>query len=113
MLDGRKGYRDLSPEDARWAVADLSARGYSLSQIAGWLQCSERHLKRLRAELATQVMITFAEDRNRRDVEGLAREVRALRRAVVSGRGVSEESFSRVEARLAGVSAVVRPGLLS
>lgn len=59
VLDGRRDYASLSAEDARWVVADLTERGYSSRQIAGWLVCSQRQVKRLRAELVTRVMRAF------------------------------------------------------
>lgn len=60
VADGRlKGSR-LSPEDERWAVAALSEKGWSVNEIASRLERTPRHIKRLRAELAVQVMRLLA-----------------------------------------------------
>lgn len=59
VLDGRYRYADLSAEDARWVVADLTHRGHSAHDIADWLACSARQVKRLRADLSTRVMAAW------------------------------------------------------
>ncbi len=65
VLDGRRDYRQLSMPDSRWVVAELTHRGYSVREIAGWLKCSTRQVKRVRAELLTEVMGLLAEERER------------------------------------------------
>lgn len=60
VLDGRYSYVDLARESSQWVVALLSHRGYSVAEIAGWLRCSTRQVKRLRADRVTQVMRAFA-----------------------------------------------------
>lgn len=65
VLAGRRQYADLSLEDSRWVVADLTHRGYSVAEIAGWLRCSARQVKRVRAELVTQVMEALLREQRR------------------------------------------------
>lgn len=84
VLDGRKEYADLGREDSRWVVASLTHRGYSVAEIAEWLRCSTRQVKRVRAELVTQVMGAFAAEREEsathlRRFTNMRREVRRLR----------------------------------
>lgn len=62
VLDGRRSYQDLSVEDSRWVVAELTHQGHPVSQIAAWLGCSTRQVKRVRAELVTQVMQALMEE---------------------------------------------------
>lgn len=78
VLAGRLRLGDLSREDACWAVADLTARGYTSDVIADFLGCTRRHVKRIRARVEVQVMIAFASERVRR-VEAERREVEARR----------------------------------
>lgn len=83
VLDGRMSYRDLAVEDSRWVVASLSHRGYSVADIAEWLRCSTRQVKRIRAELVTQVMGAFVAQRQEsgnhlRKFTNMRREVRRL-----------------------------------
>lgn len=53
---GRMAGRDLAPEDERWVVAELSEKGWSTRDIADRLGRTQRHVKRLRAEVLVQVM---------------------------------------------------------
>lgn len=85
VIAGRWKYGELSHDDRRWVVAELSQRGHSVRKIAGWLGCSERQVKRLRAELATRVMgALLAERRHRAEIARVAdhaqREAGELRR---------------------------------
>lgn len=59
VLAGRMGYSDLADDERRWVVADLSQRDLTVRSIAHHLGCSERQVKRLRAELSTRVMAAF------------------------------------------------------
>lgn len=77
VMSRRLRYRDLGNDDRRWAVAELSHRGFSVGEIAGWLDCSTRQVKRVRADLATRVMAAYARERDRAD--GVTRHRRDCR----------------------------------
>ena len=106
VMGGRRKYGELSHDDRRWVVADLSQRGHSVKRIAGWLGCSERQVKRLRAELATQVMGAYLGERRRRaEVARVAqhaqREVRELRDDLEALRAVVDPRVSDAMCRAA------------
>lgn len=77
VLDGRLTYATLSTEDSRWVVASLTHRGNSVAEIAEWLRCSTRQVKRVRAELVTQVMGVLLVERE--EHAGDARRIANLR----------------------------------
>lgn len=83
VLDGRRRLRDLSTEDAEWAVATMSVMGRTVTTIAELLGCTPRHVKRIRARDTTQLMIAYAIERQMRlDAESRAAEAtRTARRA--------------------------------
>lgn len=85
VIAGRLHFEDLPDVECRWVVADLTVRGYSAARIAEWLQVSSRHVKRLRAEAMTRVMVSLVEE-NRR-AEHLEREACQLRNDVRMMRG--------------------------
>lgn len=80
VIDGRRDYYNLGVEDRRWVVADLTHRGYSAARIGEWLGCSMRQVKRLRAELVTQVMMALVDQV--REAEAAHRSAAALRSEV-------------------------------
>lgn len=82
VIAGRLRFEDLPDVECRWVVADLTVRGYSAARIAEWLQVSSRHVKRLRAEAMTRVMVALVEE-NRR-AERLEREARSMRSEIRS-----------------------------
>lgn len=101
VLAGRLRYDDLDHGERRWVIADLSQRGVTVRRIAQHLQCSERQVKRLRAELSTQVMAGYVAERARaRDAEDVALsardEVYALRGDVHALRAVIDPRVADV-----------------
>lgn len=63
VICGRVDYAGLSEDDRRFVVAVLTFRGESSAQIGEWLAVSQRQVKRIRAELATRVMVSWLETR--------------------------------------------------
>lgn len=89
VLAGRLKYDDLAHDERRWVVAELSQSGMTVRRIARHLGCSERQVKRLRAELSTRVMAGYLSERARaQDSEDVALSAReeafSLRRDVLA-----------------------------
>lgn len=82
VLNGRAEYTSLGHLDRRWVVADLTDRGHSVREIAGWLGCSGRQVNRLRADALTRVMGgLLAERRRANEATAAALSSRAAQRA--------------------------------
>lgn len=56
---GRLTYRDLCPEDLAYVVAALTHRGHTPNMIAARLKCSGTHVRRIRRQLLTRVMVAY------------------------------------------------------
>lgn len=82
-MTGRLALADLSPLDAEWAVADLSRRGHTVAELAQWLRCSPRHVKRIRARESVRLMEAYSlqraeKERQQQRSDSLHERVRRL-----------------------------------
>lgn len=59
VIQGRMRIGDLGDTDKEWVVADLSAGGWTVAEIARAMGCTPRHVKRMRARPIVQVMVGF------------------------------------------------------
>jgi len=55
-LSGRYKLADMTTADRCWVIAELSEMGWSTLRISQVLRCTQRHVKRLRANVLTQYM---------------------------------------------------------
>lgn len=65
VVAGRMCLADLDASDRSWVVATLSEAGHPVTDIAGWLGCSDRQVKRIRALVLTQQMRLVVRERGR------------------------------------------------
>lgn len=62
---GRLGLADLDACERSWVVASLSEAGCPVTDIAAWLGCSTRQVKRIRALVLTQQIRLVVRERHR------------------------------------------------
>lgn len=63
VLEGTADVRSLRRDQLCWVIAELTARGYTVRQIAGHVRCSPRHVKRIRALPIVSVMRLYLGER--------------------------------------------------